>query len=88
MKSTAHKLSDVEIRDIRLWFGWGAVLGYHTGPRAYLREAMKPDNKRLFLAMPRAQRKAILWFVIEEYERRSKIIQPVRFNFVKMLDAP
>ena len=40
-------LSSEEKRDIMLWFGWGAVLGYPTGPRAYLREAMKPDNKLL-----------------------------------------
>jgi hypothetical protein len=64
-------LTDRERRDIKLWFGWGAVLGYSTNPRAYLREAMKPANKPLFLAVPRAKRKEILQFVIhEDYVRR------------------
>ena len=62
-------LTDIERRDILLWFGWGAVLGYGTTPRAYLREAMK--HKALFLAMTRDKRKAILRFVIEEAARRQ-----------------
>ena len=64
-------LSNQEVRDIKLWFGWGAVLGYPTDPRSYLREALKPANKPLFLAMPRTKRKEILQFVIhEDYVRR------------------
>lgn len=65
-------LSEGEARDVKLWFGWGAVLGYPTNPKAYLREALKPANRALFLAMPRTKRKAALRYVIEEHERRLK----------------
>lgn len=65
-------LDDRERGDILLWFGWGARLGYPTGPRSYLREALRPKFKPEFLAMPRAKRKAILRFVIEEHARRLK----------------
>lgn len=65
-------MTEAETGDVKLWFGWGAVLGYPTDPRSYLREAMKPANKSLFLAMARNKRKHILRFVIEEHERRLK----------------
>jgi len=55
-----------------LWFGWGTILGYPTGPRSYLKEAMKSRNKSLFLAMPRAKRKAVLRFVMDEHARCMK----------------
>lgn len=57
-------LSDREIGDIKLWFGWGRVLGYPTKPKDYLRHALK--YKAEFLAMPREKRKAILKYIIEE----------------------
>ena len=56
-----------------LWFGWGAILGYPTSPRDYFREAMKPSNRPLFFAMPRAKRRDILRFIINEHERRSQL---------------
>jgi len=64
-------LTDAETRDIQLWFGWGAVLGYATGPLDYLRDALKPSHRADFLAMPRPKRKAILRFVIDEHARRA-----------------
>lgn len=64
-------LTKDEERDIRLWFGWGAIYGYPTGPRAYLREALRPDRKAAFLSMSRGKRRAILRFVIDESERRA-----------------
>ena len=63
-------LSDGERRDVCLWFGWGAILGYPTGPLDYLREALKPERRAEFLSMPRPKRKAILRFVIDEHVRR------------------
>ncbi len=69
--SKGEILTDVEARDIRLWFGWGTVLGYATGPRDYLRDALKPANRALFLAMPRLKRKAILRFIVNEHARRN-----------------
>ena len=66
-------LSQPEQRDILLWFGWSALLGYSTDPRSYLREALKPANRALLLEMPRAKRKAILRFVIDEHQRRLKL---------------
>jgi hypothetical protein len=60
------------MRDIKLWFGWGSILRYPTGPKDYLREMMKPDTRPRFLEQPRRKRKAILRFVIEENDRRSK----------------
>lgn len=66
-------LTDREEGDIRLWFGWGTILGYPTDPRSYLREAMQPKFKAEFLAMPRARRKEILRFVIDEHGRRLKL---------------
>lgn len=53
-----------------MWFGWGSVLEYPTGPKAYLREALKPERRAEFLSMSRPKRKAILRFVIEEHARR------------------
>lgn len=67
----APLLNDAEQRDIGLWFGWGAILNYPTGPRAYLREALKPERRAEFLEMPRPKRKAILRFVIAEHLRRT-----------------
>ena len=64
-----HQLTRDEVRDIRLWFGWGAVLGYSTCPKEYLRSAIR--NKPVFLAIPRAKRRAMLLFVIKEHARRS-----------------
>lgn len=64
-------LSAEEKRDVLLWFGWGIVLGYPTTPKAYLKEALKVSNKKLFLEMSRDKRKAILNFVIEECNRRG-----------------
>jgi hypothetical protein len=63
-------LSDREQGDIKLWFGWGSILGYPTGPRDYLREALKSAHRAEFLAMARPKRKAILRFVIAEHARR------------------
>lgn len=70
-KKAVPLLNDAERRDICLWFGWGAVLGYPTGPLNYLREALKPERRAEFLAMPRPKRKAILRFVIDEHARRT-----------------
>lgn len=67
----ADGLTDRERLDVRLWFGWGAMLGYDTSPRGYLREAVKPANKPFLLAMPRDKRKAVLRFVIAEHARRQ-----------------
>jgi hypothetical protein len=69
-------LNDAERRDICLWFGWGTVLDYPTGPRAYLREALKSERRAEFLEMPRPKRKAILQFVIEEHTRRQVMPAP------------
>jgi hypothetical protein len=63
-------LTDAERRDIMLWFGWGSILEYPTGPRDYLREALKPERRVEFLAMARQKRRAILRFVIDEHARR------------------
>jgi hypothetical protein len=68
-------LTSAETREIRLWFGWGAILGYATDPHSYLRDALKPSHRAEFLAMARPKRKAVLRFVIEEHARR-KIIAP------------
>ncbi len=57
-------LGEDEIRDIKLWFGWGRVLNFPTKPKDYLRDAMK--HKADFLAIPRAKRKEILKYVIEQ----------------------
>lgn len=62
-------LSQPEKRDIMLWFGWGAMLGYPTDLRSYLRTSLR-EHKFLFITMPRAKRKEILRFVIEEHARR------------------
>ena len=64
-------LTAEEICDIRLWFGWGVILEYPTTPKAYLKEALKPSNRKLFLEMSRDKRKAVLRFVIEECNRRG-----------------
>lgn len=64
-------LNKDEERDIRLWFGWGAIYDYPTGPRAYLKAALAPHRKAEFLSIPRPKRKAILRFVIDETERRT-----------------
>ena len=69
-KKIAPLLTDRERGDIMLWFGWGAILGYPTDPKSYLREALKPENRKLFFDMPRAKRKDVLRFVIEEHGRR------------------
>jgi len=66
-------LNDAERRDIMLWFGWGAMLGYPTGPCDYLREALKPRHRAEFLVMTRPKRKAILRFVVEEHARRTSL---------------
>ena len=62
-------LTEPEIKDIRLWFGWGEVLGYSTSPREYLRSALR--NRSVFLGIPRPKRRAMLQFVIKEHARRS-----------------
>lgn len=69
-KKNIPLLSDAETRDILLWFGWGNILHYPTGPRDYLRAALKPERKEEFLSMTRPKRKAILGFVIAEHNRR------------------
>jgi hypothetical protein len=55
-------LSDDEVRDIKLWLGWGMVLHFPTKPKDYLRHAMK--HKSDFLAIPRQKRKEILRYII------------------------
>ena len=72
---SAFALTEAEVRDIKLWFGWGSIYGYPTSPRDYLREALKPSNISEFLAMPRSKRKAILRFVIDEHARRFALEQ-------------
>jgi hypothetical protein len=75
MKAVSAKrnaLTENEKRDIKLWFAWGSIYEYPTGPKAYLKMAMKPERKAEFLAMARPKRKAILRFVIEESNRRQK----------------
>lgn len=67
-------LSNDESRDILLWFGWGSILNYPTSHRDYLRAMLQPDMRARFLEQPRAKRKAILRFVIEENIRRTKIV--------------
>lgn len=62
-------LSQPEARDILLWFGWGAILGYPTDPRSYLRTSLR-DHKPELMKMPRTKRKEILQFVIDEHARR------------------
>ena len=69
-------LTAAEIGDIKLWFGWGAVLGYPTDPHSYLREALQPKFKAEFLAMPRVKRKEILLFIIDEHKRRTNSSPP------------
>jgi hypothetical protein len=71
-------LTDAERRDIMLWFGWGSILDYPTGPLDYLRDALKPSHRADFLAMPRPKRKAILRFIIAEHGRRSDQVQNSR----------
>lgn len=56
-------LSNEEIRDIKLWFGWGKVLEYPTKPKDYLRHALK--YKKEFLAIPREKRKEILKYIVD-----------------------
>lgn len=69
-------LTEDERRDICLWFGWGSIIGYPTGPRAFLREALKTAERRAeFLGMSRPKRKAILNFVIAEHKRRSAMVE-------------
>lgn len=63
-------LNDAEKRDIKLWFAWGNIYDYPTSPRDYLRAMLKPDMRARFLEQPRAKRKAILRFVIEEHAWR------------------
>lgn len=69
--TTPRELSHKEKNEIKLWFGWGSLLGFPTGPKAYLKDSMKPGNKKLFLEMPRDLRKAVLRFVIDESNRRA-----------------
>lgn len=71
-KKNIPLLSDAETRDILLWFGWGNMLHYPTGPRDYLRAALKPERREEFLLMARPKRKAILGFVIAEHKRRTQ----------------
>jgi hypothetical protein len=63
-------LGEDEIRDIKLWFGWGKVLEYSTKPKDYLRHAMKHNAD--FLAMPRAKRKEILKYIIDSQPKEVK----------------
>lgn len=65
-----RRLTDAEKRDILLWFGWGAIFGYPTSPRSYLRSMLAPDMRARFLEQPRDLRRAILRFVIDEHARR------------------
>jgi len=64
-------LGEDEIRDIKLWFGWGRVLDFPTKPKDYLRHAMK--HKVDFLAMPRAKRKEILKYIIEQQMENDNV---------------
>lgn len=64
-------LTEPERRDIVLWFAWGGIYGYPTGPRDYLRAMLKPDMRARFLDQPRPLRKLILRFVIDEARRRA-----------------
>lgn len=59
-----------------MWFGWGAILGYPTGPRDYLRAMLAPDMRSRFLEQSRPKRKAILRFVIDEHARRTALPPP------------
>ena len=68
--TTPCELSFKEKNEIKLWFGWGSLLGYPTGPKDYLRESLR-SHRATFLAMPRDLRKLILGFVIEESNRRA-----------------
>lgn len=72
MARNQEPLTNEEIRDIRLWLGWGLILGYPTDPKAYLKEAIKSKNRAEFLKIPRSKRKSILRFIIKEAEARIK----------------
>lgn len=72
----APLLTEDEMLDICLWFGLGSILGYPTGLRAFLREAIKTAERRAeFLGMSRPKRRAILNFVIAEHKRRSAMVE-------------
>lgn len=64
-------LTAAEVSDIRLWIGWGNVLGYPTDHKAYLKEALKPEYRPMFLTMPRDKRKAILRYLLAEPALRA-----------------
>lgn len=68
--NTPRQLSHTEKNEIKLWFGWGNILNYPTGPKDYLRESLR-SHRETFLAMPRDLRKQILRFVIDENIRRA-----------------
>jgi hypothetical protein len=69
--NTPRQLTPDEIRDIKLWFGWGSILKYPTGPRDYLRSMLAADMRTRFLQQPRELRRLILRFVIDESNQRQ-----------------